>query len=416
MRAVIHRGAHEIGGSCVEVEARGERIILDLGRPLSAGRDEVVALPDIAGLDQDDTSLLGVIITHAHQDHWGLAGQIAPGVELFLGEATSRILAEAAFWTSGLTVAPAGFLAHRQRFALGRFTITAFLNDHSAFDAYSLLIEADGARLFYTGDICGHGRKAALFEQLLRQPPPDVDVLLMERTNIAAEGYSTRSAPSETDVETAMAATMKETEGMVLVVSSAQNIDRLVTIYRAALRAGRELVVDLYGASIARATANPNIPQPGKGWPKLHVYVPRWQRVKVKEAGEFARVGAVRAHRVYEEYLAENAQRLVMMFNVGSGPALVKAGCLSGASAIWSLWPGYLKEDSGRRLVAFLAAQGIPMVKHHASGHASPADLERLAHAINPKTLIPIHSFAGHRFSELFDNVTVQPDGKWWQV
>jgi ribonuclease J len=36
---------------------------------------------------------------------------------------------------------------------------------HSAYDAYSLLIGADGQRLFYSADFRGHGRKAALFEQ-----------------------------------------------------------------------------------------------------------------------------------------------------------------------------------------------------------------------------------------------------------
>lgn len=37
MRVRIHRGAHEIGGNCIEVEEDGDRMVLDLGRPLSAG-------------------------------------------------------------------------------------------------------------------------------------------------------------------------------------------------------------------------------------------------------------------------------------------------------------------------------------------------------------------------------------------
>src|SRR5207302_10657897 len=93
-------------------------------------------------------------------------------------------LAEAAFWTTGLTVDPSGFLVHRVPIELGPFRITPYLNDHSAFDAYSLLVEADGRRLFYTGDIRGHGRKKGIFEELLRKPPTDVDVLLTEGTNI----------------------------------------------------------------------------------------------------------------------------------------------------------------------------------------------------------------------------------------
>lgn len=83
---------------------------------------------------------------------------------------------------------------------------------------------------------------------------------------------------------------------------------------------------------------------------------------------------------------------------------------------MWSLWPGYLEEDSGRRLVEFLDTHGIPMVHHHTSGHASIADLKRLANAIDPARLVPIHSFAGGRFSDFFSRASVEPDGSWWDV
>ena len=153
-------------------------------------------------------------------------------------------------------------------------------------------VEADGTKLFYSGDIRGHGRKSSIFEQLVRDPPTDVDVFLMEGTNIRPGGAAGEAQMSETDVEVAMAATMRATSGMTLVMSSAQNIDRLVTIDRAAaLQSGRDLVMDLYGASIVRATQNVNIPQPGPDWPRVHVYVPMWQRVKVKTARAFNRVG-----------------------------------------------------------------------------------------------------------------------------
>ena len=45
MQVKIHRGAHEIGGSCVEVESHGSRIVLDVGKPLWAEWNEQVPLP-----------------------------------------------------------------------------------------------------------------------------------------------------------------------------------------------------------------------------------------------------------------------------------------------------------------------------------------------------------------------------------
>jgi ribonuclease J len=422
VRVRIHRGAHEIGGSCVEVEADGKRLVLDVGRPLNAERGEIVPLPDVRGLITPDPSLLGVVITHAHQDHWGLANQITPGVPIYMGEATSRILVEAAFWTTGLKVEPAGFLRHRRPFELGPFRITPFLNDHSAFDAYSLLVEAEGRRLFYTGDIRGHGRKASLFEQLLKDPPNGVNALLMEGTNIRpgsdtnAGEREPQATETEIDVEMAMATTMMKTPGMVLVVSSAQNVDRLVTIYRAAKRSGRRLVVDLYIASIATATGNLNIPQPGPDWPLVHVYIPVWQRLKVKESEAFERTAEVRAARVYEEWLADHRHEVVTMFSMQSGPALVRAGCLEDATTIWSLWHGYLEEPPGMRLLQFLHVHGIPLTEFHTSGHASVDDLQRLAAALEPDRVVPIHSFGAARFPDLFDNVTPEEDGVWWVV
>lgn len=188
MRVRIHRGAHEVGGICIEVESSGARIVLDVGRPLDVPQDELVPLPDVNGLRDQDPSLLGLIISHGHQDHWGLIDQVAKNVPVYIGAATHRIMKEARFFASGVALNPAGFLRHRESFALGPFTITPFLNDHSAFDTHSLLIEADGRRLFYTADLQAHGRKARMFEEFVRKPPEGVDVLLMEGTHLRQEG------------------------------------------------------------------------------------------------------------------------------------------------------------------------------------------------------------------------------------
>src|SRR5205085_1119396 len=134
--------------------------------------------------------------------------------------------------------------------------------------------------------------------------------------------------------------------------------DRLVTLYRATLRADRDFVMDLYGASIARATGNPNIPRPGPDWPRVRVYAPLWQRVKVKEAGAFERVTDIKPYRVFEEHLAAEPARWVTTFSLSSATQL--AACLTGATATWSLWAGYLEEPSGVRLKRFLAEHDIP--------------------------------------------------------
>ena len=333
----------------------------------------------------------------------------------WMGEATARILRAAAFWTRGLDVPVAGHLQHREPVQIGPFTVTPYLNDHSAFDAYSLLVEAGGRQLFYTGDIRGHGRKAGIFEELLRKPPDDVDVLLMEGTNIHP-GEPREDPARESDVERAMVETFRATGGLSLVVASSQNIDRLVTIYRAALQADRDLVMDAYTADIARATGNERIPRPSPDWPRIHTYLPRWQAVRIKRAGAFERLEDINPYRLYPEGLAAEPGRYVMLFSASEGPRLAAAGALDDAMCTWSLWRGYLEEPVGTRLRAFLDEQSIPLVQHHTSGHASVADLQRLASALQPKRTVPIHTLGAGGFDALFGNVEVQPDGTWWEV
>jgi len=129
-------------------------------------------------------------------------------------------------------------------FKVGPFIITPFLMDHSAFGASSLLIEAEGKKIFYTGDLRGHGRKAKLFEHLLMNPIQNVDCLLMEGTTLSGEhnvGYETEEA-----VESALYSLFALQEDASFVMSAGSNIDRLVSIYQAALQAKKILVVDLY--------------------------------------------------------------------------------------------------------------------------------------------------------------------------
>ncbi len=86
LTARIHRGAHEIGGSCVELRSGDATIILDLGTPLTSRPGQLTPLPQAVGLGARGTAPLGVFITHGHQDHWGLVPQLPPGIPLFVGQ------------------------------------------------------------------------------------------------------------------------------------------------------------------------------------------------------------------------------------------------------------------------------------------------------------------------------------------
>ena len=167
-RGRIHRGTQQIGGTCVELEADGARILLDLGLPLDADDLSDDLLPDVSGLRIEDPTLSAIVISHGHGDHWGLLPLCKPKVPIAMGAATARIMSAAAPFVPNSFVPNVSFeLSDRKALQIGPFIVTPYLVDHSAYDAYALLIEAGGRRLLYSGDIRSHGRKGALFERLV---------------------------------------------------------------------------------------------------------------------------------------------------------------------------------------------------------------------------------------------------------
>lgn len=413
MRVCIHRGAHQIGGSCVEVESKGQRLLLDLGLPLDALENLPELLPEVPGLCEPSDSLLGVLISHPHQDHYGLLTHVRPDLPVAMGAAGRRILEAAAPWMpSGAVVPnPGPVLKDRETFEWGPFRVTPYLMDHSAFDAYALLVEADGRRILYSGDFRAHGRTAWRFDRMLEHPPKNVDALLMEGSSLGRLDLDARFS-TESELEEEMVAAFKATEGIALVAASAQNIDRLVTLFRSAKRSGRRLVIDLYTAAILEATGHPSIPQ--ADWDGVALYVPRYQRQQIIRQEAFELLDRHQKHRIFPEQLASEAPNSVLLFRTIHQKDLVDAGALEGARLFYSLWEGYLKQPSGMALESWAQTQGIPMMLLHTSGHASPADLKRFVTVIDPKILVPIHSFNPERYEYLSSRVERHEDGKWW--
>lgn len=413
MRFCIHRGAREIGGTCVEVESGTARLLLDLGLPLSSAPGELGDLSHVEGLENGDHPRpLGVVVSHAHLDHYGLVPHLPAHFPFYMGEACARILEAAAFFSpAGAVLRPTRFLRHRQPLQIGPFVVTPYLVDHSAYDSYAIEVEADGHALFYSGDLRAHGRKPGTFGELLADPPRDVDVLLLEGTRITSSRTELRPRTSEHDLELALVERFAPTKGLTVVLAAAQNIDRLVTAYRAARRSGRTLVIDLYAASLVEAIDRPTIPKPGTH--DVRVYIPNRQRMLVKEAGEFARTRAVSQYRVFRDELAAQPTMFTLLAQPSTLSELARGGCLQDAHAVWSMWAGYLNTESGRRARAILDGESVPLEFLHSSGHAEPSDLRALAAAINARRTIPIHTAAPERAARLFDATAPARNGEW---
>jgi ribonuclease J len=142
------------------------------------------------------------------------------------------------------------------------------------------------------------------------------------------------------------------------------------------------------------------------------------QRVRVKESGQFERVGRVREYRLYAEQLRERAGQLVLFGSYqGEIAAMVRDGLLTGGAVVWSMWDGYLDQPSGQRLQTTLQSANVPLVKHHTSGHATLADLARLVQALRPDAVVPIHTEAPDAYAHAIgESVEMHADDTWWTV
>jgi ribonuclease J len=174
------------------------------------------------------------------------------------------------------------------------------------------------------------------------------------------------------------------------------------------------LVVDLYTAEILAATGNSHVPQ--SDWNRIALCVPQRQRLQIKTAGLFEALERHSCHRIFPKTITKNPGGYALIFRELWMRDLERANCLDGACLIHSQWDGYLKEHRFLEIDAWRQAHGMPFHQVHTSGHASPDDLKRLVTALNPKMLVPIHSDAPERYSELNPYVTAHTDGEWWEI
>lgn len=409
MQILIHKGSQEIGGNCIQLSSGKTTILLDAGLPLSSDSHRV----DLSRLVVD-----ALLVSHPHQDHFGLVGTLPPGTPVYIGRLARSLIDAPQVFIGGERYALdfRDFKAW-QRFTIGDFTITPYLVDHSATDAYAFLIEAEGKRLFYSGDLRSHGRKGKLFDSLIQRPVRDIDLLFLEGTMLYRKNDL---FPDETAVETLIFETIRQQENISFLLASSQNIDRIVSAYRACKRAGKTLVLDIYTAWVLEQLRQVTQNTPAMDWPEVRVFAGYSQDQKLKANpdyfGDFRK--RLYRHRLKREELHATPEAF-LYFGKMSSFRLINAlkNAAAPVNVIYSQWLGYLDgthpEYFGSAEVAALRSDPeINFFYAHSSGHATLEDLQKLAAALKPKKLVPIHTENAECFKSTFENVMTLMDGE----
>jgi ribonuclease J len=409
MNLTIHRGTHEIGGSCIELVTDHTRMFLDFGLPLVDREGKQLKVDKQANptykelvesgiapsvpyfLERDDKPTF-LLLSHSHQDHYGLAPWIPDDIPVYASKGTKKLL-EVALYFNQSNFDPSAVITMEswKPIQIGDFTITPYRADHSAVDAFSFLIVAEGKRIFYSGDLRSHGRKGYLFENLITNQPHDIDYLILEGSTLGRDDTETES---EQDIEDKLVKELSK-EGLYLASFSSQNVDRFVSFFKACIRTHRTLVVDPYTAHILDSLKELFSGIPQHDW-KNSFRVFNVPNTATKKMANDKSLFRFKHSKITIEEMQNQSSRLVVKENYMIRSILKNKGMLMNATDIYSMWDGYLKGDN------FWLENGVPVIKINCSGHAYREDLVKFVEALNPKRVIPNHTFHPEAFGGLF--------------
>ena len=377
MKITVHRGQNQIGGSIIEIASEATKIILDAGSELD---EEIPVAPQIDGLFSGQAAYDAVFISHYHGDHLGLCDQVLPAIPIYIGKGAADVTNAARRYLNKPEYHFAAYYEAGKKITIGDIEITPHLCDHSAFDAYMFHIACGGKTLIYSGDFRSNGRKS--FSHLLHKLPP-ADALIIEGTTL-----SRASAPPKTEVDLEQFAveTISKTDAPVFVLMAATNIDRLVTMFKAARRSGRVLIQDLYMAEVASA-AGENIPNAQtfsgvrvfitNGWNgRYELLDSKYRKTKIGKAGIAKQKFVMCVRPSMKSYLETLSDEI----------------SFDGGILFYSMWNGYKQKEDIAEFLQFMQSKGVQIVDLHTSGHADEDTIRALIKGANPSYIVPIHT------------------------
>lgn len=426
----IHRGLEQIGGCITEISTATTRIFIDMGQNLPGVGEPTTSDEDRQMVEdifaQNRKEHEAVFYTHSHEDHIGLFRYVPEGVPQYIGEGAKEIMIaknesiieailkvnkairfklktddkpeENTTEEQAATRAPNhnGMLQRLKAFntwqrpkphtaprpiEVGDIRVTPFFCSHSAYDCYMLLIEADGKRIWHTGDFREHGYLGKGLMPTIRHYATDIDILITEGTMLGR----TDQCIHEREVSRRMALAM-EAFKYVVVLASSTDIERLASIKQAARLAKKDYYISNRFMKKTMSIFTRREASNSKGLFDFHP--------KTLKAGILGRIMCKRGF----VFIATASQlTYVKNFCKGINPSEVLL--------IYSAWDGYYKDPEQAKANPFYkqfrdAFDNV--VDIHTSGHADRETLAKVITAINPKeAIIGIHKDPGTSLKSL---------------
>lgn len=483
-RLTFYAGVGEIGGNQILLEDRGTRVFLDFGMPMGRANSyfaeflrpralngvgdlvEFGLLPRMDGIyrrdyarhtrygdDKADNAVDAVLLSHAHVDHCSYIHYLRPDIPVYCSRA-SRLIMQCFQDTGG----PEEYVRYRENFkayenksgglsrakdakrreevdrkiveiapgrhALDSIEVEAVPVDHSLPGAYAFIIHTSDKTIAYTADIRCHGRRPGETGQFVKKcKDAGVDVMLCEGTRIDAMGPS----KTEMSVQKEVGAAVKNAGALAVCSYPVRDLDRFKSIYRAAVGAGRDMVIDLKQAYLLRLFRDAKIAAyPAHDDKRIRVFVPRkswglygrpageWPKKLVDEdyaawEREFIHAG----NAVGADYIREHQRECVMYCSDYGLSSLIDVGPKGGSTYIRSQTEPFSDEmeSDHRRVKGWLDHFGLGGGKDgwaahsHVSGHGTGDQIVRIVKGAGPRLVVPIHTEKAEMFRYFHDNV-----------
>jgi ribonuclease J len=228
-------------------EGDREWILVDCGLTFTSGSVPGVDLvfPDVSYLQKRRDKLLGIVITHAHEDHIGALADLWPslGAPIFATPFATNLMEVRRFGDIVAQKPQFNMVDQGQTITLGSFSIEFIPVCHSIPESCALAITTPLGTVVHTGDWKldpdPHMGKLTDEKRLREIGDAGVLALVCDSTNILRDGIS----PSEGEVAKTLADIIRDAPARVAVTTFASNVARLKLVAEAAVECGREVVI-----------------------------------------------------------------------------------------------------------------------------------------------------------------------------
>lgn len=384
-------GLEEIGRNSAAVEYKGDIVIVDLGLMFPTenmyGIDYII--PDISPLYGKEKNVKGVIITHAHYDHFGGVPHLLPKLgnpPIYGSEFTMRLVQKRQADFPNYAKPIVNIVKPKEVFRLGKFEIETFHVNHSVPNAFGVVIRTPAGAIAFTGDFKFDHKPVndmpadeAHISELGKQ---GVNVLYGDSTGSEKEGHSISESIIEGNLDKLFAAHPNQ---RIIAATFSSMIDRLQQMITIAEKHGRKVAIDGFSMKtnieIAREIGFLNVKKETLITPEQSNKYPPG-KVLVLCTGAQGEDNAVLMRIVNKEHRS---------LELAAGDVVIFSS---------SVIPG--NEASVQLVKDQIYKQGAEvyhykMMDIHSGGHGQRDDLVHMISLMQPKYLIPAHGYFSHR-------------------